>query len=103
MTDSERSSSVPDGAGKTNRHNPHRNAVPKIVKAGLVLIAAVLLMTGILCLRERRSVTETYQHLATMKLPPTRTWTFAVSGDSRNCGDLVVPTIPPDTSLHPLQ
>src|SRR5438046_685594 len=25
--------------------------------------------------------------------PPTAAWTFAVSGDSRDCGDLVVPTL----------
>jgi len=103
MTDSKRSSSLPDEPGKTNRDTLGNNAVPKIVKAGLVLTAAILLLIGVLCLRERRSVTETYKHVATMKLPPTPSWTFAVSGDSRNCGDLVVPTIAANVSKHAAQ
>jgi len=73
---------------------------PKTVKTGLPLIAALLLLIGVLYLRKPKPVTETHQHSATMKFPPTSTWTFAVSGDSRNCGDLVVPTIAADVSTH---
>ena len=29
-----------------------------------------------------------------------QTWTFAVSGDSRNCGDVVMPAMAADASKH---
>lgn len=65
----------------------------------LVLMVAVLLM-AVLWLRKRRPVTETHQQSVTTQLSPTSTWTFAVSGDSRNCGDVVMPSIAADVSKH---
>jgi len=100
MSDLERPSSFPKEPGNISGGTPRSNTGHRILKVGLVLLVAVLLLMGVLWLTKRKPVTEIYQHSASAKLPPTAPWTFAVSGDSRNCGDVVVPTIAADVSKH---
>jgi hypothetical protein len=52
---------------------------------GLAAIAGTLLLTGI---------------LAAQTSSPRDTWQFTVSGDSRNCGDVVMPAIAADIMSH---
>jgi hypothetical protein len=42
----------------------------------------------------------TYAQSASSSPAPSGTWTFAVSGDSRNCGDIVMPTIAQSALKH---
>ncbi len=53
--------------------------------AGSMAIAATLLLAGILSAQTSRE---------------SATWQFTVSGDSRNCGDVVMPTIAADVMRH---
>jgi hypothetical protein len=64
--------------------------------ATMVLVTAVLLVV---------SRTQAQQPAETAKSSrpaesPDATWTFAASGDSRNCGDVVMPTIAADALKH---
>jgi hypothetical protein len=52
---------------------------------GLATITGMLLLAGILAAQPR---------------PPSDSWQFAVSGDSRNCGDVVMPAIAADVIRH---
>jgi Calcineurin-like phosphoesterase len=61
-------------------------------RAWMVRVAAVLLI-GAAC------ATSNAQH-APASTRNAGEWTFAVSGDSRNCGDLVMPTIAQDAARH---
>lgn len=81
----------------------NRGAAPKVLKIALVLIVAILVVVGILWFRRRRAAGEGYPHSAGIVVPTSGTWTFAVSGDSRNCGDVIVPTIAADAMKHPPQ
>lgn len=67
-----------------------------------LMVGAVLLLIALMRIKNRGPITEPHRGSA-MIHPPTTTWTFAVSGDSRNCGDVVVPTIAADISTHAAQ
>jgi hypothetical protein len=77
-----------------------RSSALKIRKMALVLILVAFLVIGILWFRKRGPGAEAYQHSASKVVPNGSTWTFAVSGDSRNCGDVIVPTIAADITKH---
>lgn len=79
-----------------------KNSKPALVLGSFLLLGAVFLLIALRHLKNRGPVTEPLRESA-MIHPPTATWTFAVSGDSRNCGDVVVPTIAADVSTHAAQ
>ncbi len=59
-------------------------------KLGLVATMGAAMATAVLC-----------AGMLTAKTPPPEgDWNFAVSGDARNCGDVVMPTIAADVQKH---
>ena len=65
-----------------------------------ILLAVVLVFIALPRLKNRKPVADSVAQSGDMLHPPTATWAFAVSGDSRNCGDVIVPTIAADVSAH---
>ena len=72
-----------------------------LLGSSLVVGGVILLMA---LMRTKRSVPVPRAHVGVAKIsPPTRTWTFAVSGDSRDTGDVIVPTIAANVLKHAAQ
>jgi hypothetical protein len=70
---------------------------PKLFLAVLFL----LLLCGCVCSQDKPVAASTYElPPAPPAVKPGETWHFAVSGDSRNCGDVVMPAIAQSASLE---
>lgn len=77
-----------------------QNAKVVLVLGSSLLLALVLVLVALPCLKNRKQVAGTPSLLDTGQHQPTGTWTFAVSGDSRNCGDVIMPAIAADIASH---
>lgn len=77
-----------------------KNVKVVLVGSSLLLLGVILMFIVLPGIKNRNLATEPPGRSDEMPHPPKGTWTFAVSGDSRNCGDVVVPTIAADVSTH---
>lgn len=77
-----------------------QNAKVVLVLGSFLLLAVVLVLVALPHLKNRKPVAGPTSQLETTQQQPTATWTFAVSGDSRNCGDVVMPAISADIAKH---
>ncbi len=79
--------------------SPYRNLLSGLVMLGVALI---LFWTG--PPEQSKGVAEKSSEAIagneSLVIAPGATWTFAVSGDSRNCGDVVMPAIAAGTQAH---
>ena len=76
-----------------------QNAKVVLVLGSSLLVALVLVVVALPYLRNRKPVAGT-PSLLNARSQPTGSWTFAVSGDSRNCGDVIMPAIAADIASH---
>jgi Calcineurin-like phosphoesterase len=78
---------------------PNRKLVSGLVVFGFVLILFWAGPPGQSKTAREKSSEETAESEGLVKAPDA-TWTFAVSGDSRNCGDVVMPSIAEGAQAH---
>jgi hypothetical protein len=71
-----------------------------VLLSGSSLLLAIAIVFIAVNRNECGPVTWLHRRSTVMLHAPTPTWTFAVSGDSRNCGDVVMPTIAADAATH---
>src|SRR5438309_772095 len=100
MVDPNQEKSAPTGSEKKD--------VPKSVQPGsklpriffALMLVAALGVAGLLLLNDH-GTREVFAPKQAKFTPPEKgTWRFIVSGDSRNCGDVVVPTIAAHSSAY---
>ena len=77
-----------------------QNAKVVLVLGSSLLLALALVWVALPHLKNRKLAAGTPSLLNTREQQPTGTWTFAVSGDSRNCGDVIMPAIAADSASH---
>src|SRR5690242_14324513 len=85
---------------KSGSNRMSQNAKVVLVLGSSLLLALVLVWVALPHLKNRKPVAGTLSLLDTKEHQPTGTWTFAVSGDSRNCGDVIMPAIAADSASH---
>jgi len=84
-------------AEQKDRGSAHPKARTGWITFIVLGLVATLGLAGLLCLNNR-GVKQVFAPKQDKFVPPAKgTWRFIVSGDSRNCGDIVVPTIAADS------
>jgi hypothetical protein len=77
-----------------------QNAKVVLVLGSSLLFALVLVLVALPHLKNRKTVAGPLSRLDATQPQATATWTFAVSGDSRDCGDVIMPVIAADVASH---